>query len=788
MPPAISTPSRSTPAAADTPKLAPAAQVLVSTSYADFFPDIRSLFSGCLASSMAPAFAGGGLSAAQGRAKVGGGREKDSAVTAESAAATTLKTMLSFLSQAPYDLPPALLSGGEGASTSSVSGSGAASRSRAAAAAATAAALPADADDDDDDPDAVAGVTDDGDKATAEAAGLRAEPALGSGLSASGSVSALALSSSASSGRLPPPDPLTGAFLPAVPTSELRYLRIASSHKEVINIVRRALSTNPRWREVPPEYGNAPVWNLMWAWGKPPINRNYLMTVQKVNHFKHAKELTRKDLLKKNLARYQCLGPRMAAAFTLQPPTFVLPKEYLQFAEEFGKAANASLGNMAALLPAASLAAMLSSGNSAAGFGGGSGAGGTGGSSDAISKLLSAMGVSDADAAALSGAPSSSSSSTAGSPAAAGASNLWIMKPVGLSRGRGISLVSDISQVRYAENTIIQRYVANPLLLDGYKFDLRLYVLVTSFAPLEAFLYRRGFARLSSHKFNVDPSQIGNKFIHLTNSSVQRHSAAAKGAMASLAGADEEAVGGTKCSLEYLWKRLRDQGVDTEVVWTNIIDLVVKSLVCVDDVVPNQPNSFEVFGFDVLIDVNLKPWLIEVNASPSLGVDSQMDLSTKTQMLADTIALVDPLPFDRAALVAILERRMRNAEAFAALGPAGAHAASGFGPLLPLGPQHGGAGGGGAQGGAGAAPAGYSAATMAALARERAQLDRDLSAILHGRMPRLFGAMPEHTGQYQRICPGSDAFNRAMKLKFLHFRPARAGAAKAGAGVGGVRG
>jgi hypothetical protein len=230
--------------------------------------------------------------------------------------------------------------------------------------------------------------------------------------------------------------------------------------------------------------------------------------------------------------------------------------------------------------------------------------------------------------------------------------------------------------------------------------------------------------------------------------------------------------------------------VDTEAVWTNIIDLVVKSLVCVDDVVPNQPNSFEVFGFDVLIDVNLKPWLIEVNASPSLGVDSPMDLSTKTQMLADTIGLVDPLPFDRSALVSILQRRMRNAEAFAALGPAGAPAASGFGQLLPLGTHQGGGGGagGGVQSGAGAAPAGYSAATMAALTRERAQLDSDLSAILHGRMPRLFGAMPEHTGQYQRICPGSDAFNRAMKLKFLHFRPARGGAVKSGAAVGGVRG
>ena len=61
------------------------------------------------------------------------------------------------------------------------------------------------------------------------------------------------------------------------------------------------------------------------------------MSWQKVNHFKHAKELVRKDLLKKNLARYQVLGPKMNAMFTLLPQTFILPKEFLAFAEAFGK-------------------------------------------------------------------------------------------------------------------------------------------------------------------------------------------------------------------------------------------------------------------------------------------------------------------------------------------------------------------------------------------------------------------------------------------------------------------
>jgi hypothetical protein len=54
--------------------------------------------------------------------------------------------------------------------------------------------------------------------------------------------------------------------------------------------------------------------------------------------------------------------------------------------------------------------------------------------------------------------------------------NLWILKPSGSSQGRGIQVLNDISGVSYGQTVVLQRYVPNPLLLDGYKFDLRLCV------------------------------------------------------------------------------------------------------------------------------------------------------------------------------------------------------------------------------------------------------------------------------------------------------------------------
>ncbi|KAF4654898.1 hypothetical protein FOL47_009699 [Perkinsus chesapeaki] len=99
---------------------------------------------------------------------------------------------------------------------------------------------------------------------------------------------------------------------------------------------------------------------------------------------------------------------------------------------------------------------------------------------------------------------------------------MWIMKPVCSSRGRGISVISDINEVSYSEPTIVQKYIERPLLLDGYKFDLRIYVLVTSFNPLEAYIYKEGFARLATVKYSVTGDDMKNRLIHLTNTSVQK--------------------------------------------------------------------------------------------------------------------------------------------------------------------------------------------------------------------------------------------------------------------------
>jgi hypothetical protein len=300
-----------------------------------------------------------------------------------------------------------------------------------------------------------------------------------------------------------------------------------------------------------------------------------------------------------------------------------------------------------------------------------------------------------------------------------GRAPLWIMKPVGLSRGRGIFLVSDLGDVAYGEAHVVQRYIEKPLLVDGHKFDLRLYVLVTSFAPVEAFLYAEGFARFSSERYSLADAR--NLRVHLTNYSVQKVGltpGAAVAAPAPLAGLSAAAAGGSKCSLAHLWGVLRARRVDVGALWARIGDVVRRSLYAVHDVVPFQPNAFELLGYDIMVDAALKPWLIEVNSSPSLETDHPVDDAIKTRLVRDVATLLDPPAFDRAALAAVLRRRAAGGRA----APRGSDGAMGMGTL----------------------------------AEERAALNADLNAILGGAMPRRTGEPPAQPGLFARLAPSPE--------------------------------
>ena len=90
-------------------------------------------------------------------------------------------------------------------------------------------------------------------------------------------------------------------------------------------------------------------------------------------------------------------------------------------------------------------------------------------------------------------------------------------------------------------------------------------------------------------------------------------------------------------------------------LWSRIYDVLLKTLIAGEHHVQaamkkngtHRTNCFELLGFDILIDSDLKPWLLEVNLSPSLATDSPLDLSIKSTLLADVYNLVGVKRFDR---------------------------------------------------------------------------------------------------------------------------------------------
>ena len=67
----------------------------------------------------------------------------------------------------------------------------------------------------------------------------------------------------------------------------------------------------------------------------------------------------------------------------------------------------------------------------------------------------------------------------------------------------------------------------------------------------------------------------------------------------------------------------------------------MKSLYSVVKTIMNDKHCFELYGFDVLLDNDLKPWLIEINASPSMTANTPTDYETKLSLLEDVYTILD---------------------------------------------------------------------------------------------------------------------------------------------------
>uniref|UniRef100_A0A8P4K8B2 Tubulin tyrosine ligase-like family, member 6 n=1 Tax=Dicentrarchus labrax TaxID=13489 RepID=A0A8P4K8B2_DICLA len=241
-------------------------------------------------------------------------------------------------------------------------------------------------------------------------------------------------------------------------------------------------------------------------------------------------------------------------------------------------------------------------------------------------------------------------------------SKTYICKPDTGCQGKGIFITKSSKDIQPGEHMICQVYISRPFIIDGYKFDLRVYVLVTSCDPFSIFMFKEGLARFCTTKYNEPThSNVEDVCMHLTNYSINKNSENFV--------RDEDT--GSKRKLSTLNKLLESISCNTDKMWNDIEDMIIKTLISAHPILkhnyhtcfPNHTTGsacFEILGFDVLLDHRLRPWVLEVNHSPSFTTDSPLDREVKDALLYDTLALINLGACDRRKITKEERRRVKE--------------------------------------------------------------------------------------------------------------------------------
>ncbi len=247
----------------------------------------------------------------------------------------------------------------------------------------------------------------------------------------------------------------------------------------------------------------------------------------------------------------------------------------------------------------------------------------------------------------------------------------WIAKPKRLSRGRGISVHRDAATVPNDSKWLVQEYLSDAHLYDGFKYVLRCYVLVSSVEPLRVYLYKDGFVKLASEPYVH--GNYNNLYAHLTNPDVNALNESAEASV-------------VFHSFDTYRDGLTAQGADAQALFDGVREIAALTAIAAREQMrsriassgANGAGFYELIGLDCMVDNDLKPWLLECNLSPSLEVCAEpgrggdYEAATKRALVADLVSLIGlnepesrtPATADLDQMIATATREAENAGGF----------------------------------------------------------------------------------------------------------------------------
>ena len=226
--------------------------------------------------------------------------------------------------------------------------------------------------------------------------------------------------------------------------------------------------------------------------------------------------------------------------------------------------------------------------------------------------------------------------------------NLWILKPAYLSRGEGIHILWQFDQLKSdlqnpdqnlsilepGGKYVIQKYIQNPFLLQGFKSEIRIYWLIACLDPLLVLVYKEGTTRLTTQPFQLE--EFDNPLVHIANSYQQKQHPDYESFRLKWSFSELESY----ITLEL---KLADPGFIEDQLKAQIkkiLRYVVHSAINTLTRKPPQGLFFGLFGADLILDDTLRPWLTEVQKGPGLSHSDPVKKQVIPPMLQEAARIV----------------------------------------------------------------------------------------------------------------------------------------------------